>query len=407
VADDIFGFDRADAEKIAKVVRNALNSQPSEKSHRRADVSGPGNRVTIGMITEGGGNTHKFIFVAGSYNESVGNNTAEFLDIPDEYYAHDLCGEKLGIGDHVWLVDHNNQWWIIDRCTRNSGTGPAGGACCGSCGGGTITTCAACSPAQPTYTFDLGVFGGRIPDDPDCCDELWGSHFVWHESGCTWEGEPLYQCCEHPTGGDPPKWTLTVLGTDPYDVTLKVELDTDCDGVHDATVSYSNPFPFCCDCANAMRLTCPDNLPTGCDTMPCEICLLPGPKCCATSKLTKNLKATISNSSGCPCADGVVIDLWWRPATQDWYGSGLFCHDSITGDYHYVDLTLTCDVDGGDCQDFRLDVSFQDACNSGGTFSPTVSCDCEPLNLPFDGLAVDGCCGASSTGATVTIVVTE
>tara|TARA_B100000029_G_scaffold277293_1_gene271754 strand:- start:2318 stop:3532 length:1215 start_codon:yes stop_codon:yes gene_type:complete len=401
---DLHGFDKDSAEKIARVVRKALGAADGQKSHRRADVSGPGNHVAIGMITEAGGNTHKFIFAAGTYTETVGSNSAEFLEIPDEYYAHDICGEKLGIGDHVWLVDHNNQWWIIDRCTRNTGSGPTGGACCGSCGGGTITACTQCDVAQPTYTFDLGAFGGQMPDDPDCCDELWASHFIRWQSGCVWEGEELDGCCS--VSGSPPKWTMTVNSTDPWGVELKVELDEDCDGVLDTSVTYSNPFPFCCDCANAMRLKCPDALPTGCDTMPCEICLLPGPKCCATSNLTTNLTATISNSMGCPCADGKTINLGWRPNTQDWFGSGLFCHDTITGDSHYVDLTLSCTTDGGGCSDFRLTVSFQDACNSGGTFSPSVSCDCNPLDLPFDGLAVDGCCGASSTGASVTIRVT-
>ena len=114
---DTYGFDREGAEKIAAVVRKALGSSSGEKSHRRADVSGPGNHVAVAKIVEAGGNTHKFIFVAGEYDESVGTNTPTFQEVAGEYFAHDLCGDNLAVGDKVWIVDHNNQWWIIDRCT--------------------------------------------------------------------------------------------------------------------------------------------------------------------------------------------------------------------------------------------------------------------------------------------------
>tara|TARA_B100000029_G_scaffold4214_2_gene4926 strand:- start:1916 stop:2368 length:453 start_codon:yes stop_codon:yes gene_type:complete len=150
-----------------------------------------------------------------------------------------------------------------------------------------------------------------------------------------------------------------------------------------------------------MVLVCPNELPPGCDEFPCELCLIPGPKCCSSNNIAKNLTATISNNSNCPCVDDTEITLAYRAANQDWFGSGGFCTKT-------VDLTLSCTVDGGGCADFKLNVEFHDACSSGGEFSPSgTGCTCDPLNLPFEAINVDGCCGVASTGATVTIVVTE
>jgi len=407
---DTYGFDREGAEKIARVVRQALASSSGEKSHRRADVSGPGNHVAVAKIVEAGGNTHKFIFVAGEYDEEVGTNTPTFQEVAGEYFAHDLCGDTLAVGDKVWIVDHNNQWWIIDRCTDATGSG-TGDGCCGSCGGGSVTTCDKCNDggsrlggtnAQNAWSFDLGIWGGEMPDDAGCCEQLAGSHFVYHSSGCVWKGIDLDHCNQHGASPAYPYWKLEIHELTAFNVILSVDLDEDGDGTAESKVEYWNPYPWCCDCANPMVLKCPVDLPTGCDLFPCEICLLPGPKCCATSDLDTELTATITNTSGCACADARTVTLVYRAATQDWFGSGTFC------DGHEVDLTLSCDVDGGGCSDFRLEVSFQDACNSGGTFQPNAtSCSCDPLSLPFEGLAVDGCCGVASTGATVTITITE
>jgi len=405
---DNYSFDKQGAEKIAQVVRKALGTPAGEKSHRRADVSGPGNHVAVAKITEAGGNTHKFIFLAGEFTEDVESNDSAFQEHSGEYYAHDLCGGALTSGDKVWIVDHNNQWWIIDRCSDATGSG-GGEGCCGSCGGGTVTSCDKCEAGsgqlagmhgQNAWHFDLGFNVGEMPDDTGCCELLQGGHFVYHDSGCVWKGMDLDQC--NPVDSNPPYWKLTINELTPFNVILGVSLDEDNDGTADASIQYWNPYPWCCDCANTMVLKCPTELPTGCDVFPCEICLLPGPKCCASSDLAKSHKATITNVSGCACANGKEITLDYRAATYDWFGSGTFC------DGHEVDLTLSCDVDGGGCSDFRLDVSFQDACNSGTTASPNGgTCTCDPLSLPFEGLSVDGCCGVASTGATVTITVTE
>ena len=178
-------------------------------------------------------------------------------------------------------------------------------------------------------------------------------------------------------------------------------MDTEGNNVADKEVVYKNPYPFCCDCANKMVLVCPNKLPPGCDEFPCEICLIPGPKCCSSNNIAKDLTATISNNSGCSCADEQTISLAYRPDPQDWFGSGAFCSKT-------VDLTLSCTVDGGGCSDFRLDVRFADACNSGGEFTPSgTGCTCTPLNIPFEAINVDGCCGVASTGANVTITITE
>lgn len=400
---DLYGFDKDSAEKIARVVRKALNTPSQSVSHRRADVSGPGNHVAVAKITETGGNTHKFIFVAATYTEDIGNQTPTFQEVQGEYYAHDLCGASLAVGDKVWIVDHNNQWFIIDRCTDATGTG-LGEGCCGACGGGTVTSCSECDVAQNAWHFELTQFGGQMPDDAGCCEQLQGAHFVYHASGCTWKGIDLDNCHQFGSPLAYPAWELGISGLDPWEVTLQLELDQDGDGTKDSVIKYHNPQPWCCDCANTMVLACPDALPTGCDTFPCEICLLPGPKCCASSDIAKNLTATISNTSGCACANGKTVTLIYQPATQEWVGSGTFC--TTGGNTHVVDLTLQCETDGGACGDFRLVVSFQDACNSGTTVTPSPSCTCTPLSLPFEGISVDGCCGVASTGATVTITVT-
>lgn len=166
---DLFGFDRESAEKIARVVRDNLAGAGGEKSHRRADVSGPGNHVALAFITETGGNTHKFKFAAGQFIEEVGFNLIEEQALPDEYFAHDICAKQIEPNDLVWIVDHNNQWFIIDRCTAQGGSGhPDYGGCCGSCGGGSVTLCSECTTgnAHDKYAFDIPDFEGQFVDDP-------------------------------------------------------------------------------------------------------------------------------------------------------------------------------------------------------------------------------------------------
>jgi len=397
-----YGFDKASAEKIARVVRGALGAAGGEKSHRRADVSGPGNRVTLGELMEVEGNTHKFRFVAASYTETVGFQATTYQDVPGNYYAHDICADSLAVGDYVWIVDHNNQWFIIEKCVQT--IGGAGGddlsGCCGGCGNGSITTCTSSSKnCMPSYYFMIPDFLGDIEGDEGCCDQLAGPHIVYHDVDCTWKGIDLDQCNQ--VGGAYPAWGLTINGESPWDVTLLLSLDTTGSGSADANIRYQNPYPYCCNCVNKFVLVCPDELPAGCDGFPCELCLLPGPKCCPGANLAQTLTATISNGGNCPCAHNVTVTLEYRPATQDWWGAADFCTSEI-------ELTLSCTVDGGGCSDFRLDVKFIDACSSGGEFGADANtCDCNPFEVVFESISVDGCCGVASTGANITIVVTE
>lgn len=396
-----FGFDKASAEKIAKVVRGALGAAGGVKSHRRADVSGPGNHLAIAQLTDVAGNTHKFKFVVASYEEDVGDQVTDFQEVEDEYYAHDLCGDPLLVGDHVWVVDHNNQWFIVEKCGGIGSTeGTDAGGCCGGCSNGTITGCAdSTKDCHNAYQFEIPERAGEIEGQVDCCGDIQGIQILYHDTDCTWKGRDLGGCDD--VDGAPPHWSFVLTGEEPWDNSLTLSLADDPSGtpVH---IEYRNPYPYCCNCENKFVLVCPDQLPAGCEAFPCELCLVPGPKCCAETKMTVSLTATISVPLGsqCGCADGQTLHLAYRPTTQDWLGVGVFCDE-------YIELTLSCEVDGGRAADFRLDVRWPGACGPDQTYSPdSTTSTCLPLYLPFESIDVSGCCGVTSSGQDVNIVIT-
>ena len=396
---DVFGFDHESANKIARVVRDHLASSGGDKTHRRADVSGPGNHVAQAVITEMGGSVHKFRFVAGSFVEDIETSTAGYEEIPGEYYALDICRTPLQEGAYVWIVDHNNQWWIIDRCSKvGSGGGAAGSitGCCGMCGAGSITDCTACNGnAVAAYAFVIPA----VEYEDDCCRLAVGNQFVYHVGSCGWEGIELDQCDGVP--GTYPRWRLEITGTDPYDVKLELEMPgiENVIGGDDSKITYRNPQKFCCNCANVMRLDCAVALPSTCLDFPCEICILPGPKCCDTSDIATTLTATIDGTNDCMCADQLSIDLIYNAGDQTWTGQADFCQTKVT-------MKLQCQTDGGACGDFVLDVSWEDACYSPVKITNPDPCSCTPFSLTFQNIAADGCCGSASAGSTLDVVIT-
>ena len=389
---DIIGFDRDAAQKIAQVVREHLGASGGDKTHRRADVSGPGNHVAQAVITQMGANAHKFRFVAGTFVENLTTSSATYDEVPDEYFAFDICRSPIEEGDYVWIVDHNNQWWIIDRCSH----APAGGdpkkvGCCGFCGTGGVTTCSHCSPvnAMNTYAFMLPL----VEYGNACCEGGLGNQNVFHQSGCIWQGLD-FNC-----NGANRAWELEITGTGVGEVELVLDLPgvTNILGGADSQIKYINPYPFCCNCANEMRLDC-SLVPRGCEEWPCMICLLPGPKCCDTVNLATTLTATVTGNQ-CPCASGVTVSLRYSSVNQTWTGSAAFCGRTIH-------MKLSCGVDGGGCTDFSLEVWFSDACYSPQVVGNPHPCSCNPFSLTFQNFSVDGCCNIASTGATIDVVVT-
>jgi hypothetical protein len=115
---------------------------------------------------------------------------------------------------------------------------------------------------------------------------------------------------------------------------------------------------------------------------------------CCGNALPTTLYATLSNASGCTCANGSTIALTWD-GTSKWTGTG------ATGCGHDITLNLSC-PSGSACTGFTLTYSFPDSCRSGGTALTKGACTCSPLSLPFTSIGMIGCGCTGSIQATIT-----
>jgi hypothetical protein len=116
---------------------------------------------------------------------------------------------------------------------------------------------------------------------------------------------------------------------------------------------------------------------------------------CCPNPLPETLHATIPTGSGCPCLDGVVIELDYDAATQSWKGSAIVCASET------LSLVFQCGTTS--CDDATLSLTF-DNHGSVGPVTTNPGCGCSPLqmtfsniNFPIQGIECDGA---------VTVVVT-
>jgi len=292
----------------------------------------------------------------------------------------------------------------LGECSVDSSR-PDGGHvdnCCGLCGsdGGSITECEVCNlnGAPNSWAFMFESRNQKEANAETCCQQLKWPQVLLHDSGCVWSGPALDQCAFDTTE---PNWELNIGGLDPYDVSLSITLEDT------KSIVYKNPYPFCCNCQNELRLVCPDALPTDCIDIPCWICLSPGAACCPIQ--IDRMTATFTEQDNCPCADGLVMTLIWDSVNNWWRGQGTFCT-------HGIQLTIRCGFSEttagtGDCNDYRLDVEWLDNCGSNATYAPTTSpaCSCDPFSLTFETVEAGGtCCNATdSPSGSVTIVLTS
>ncbi|REJ91920.1 MAG: hypothetical protein DWQ34_13905 [Planctomycetota bacterium] len=122
--------------------------------------------------------------------------------------------------------------------------------------------------------------------------------------------------------------------------------------------------------------------------------------CCSGAAVNETLTATITNLANCPCADGAEIELKIEPIVPTWSGRGPFgsCGREIG-------LTLICD--GNECEHFKLDYEFSDACIGAGQIPAPESCSCDPLNLEFRLGPTGGCCNHPTPDDQFAITITE
>lgn len=107
------------------------------------------------------------------------------------------------------------------------------------------------------------------------------------------------------------------------------------------------------------------------------------PICCDGAELPETLTCDIDLSIGTACESGTSVTLTYNSTTQKWEGTAAFgtCGHNIILKFYCV---------GPDCDDFRLDVGFDDDC--GGDVPPNTQvpasggsydCSCDPLDVWF------------------------
>ena len=302
----------------------------------------------------------------------------------------------------------------LASCGEPTDSIPMNQSCCKGCApSGSIanTTCQPggadiCPDGMPKkWTFVMSPFLDTGANDVQsaCCNKAQSAQILEHTSGCNYVGMMDLDDCGELGSTTPetyPKWELVIGGTDPYDVTLSLDLDTTGDGVADKFIVYKNQFRWCCTCANPMRLYCPTKLPDFCQDWPCDICVAPGTNCCSVGG---TVTATFSDDQSCGCADDTApLVMDWEPA-HNWYrGVSDFCSDPG----HQLELKLICtDVESAgtsDCLDYELTWRWLDGCGTNGQSGPDVGCTCDPLNLVFTSVisGIDTCCNNTGPGAT-------
>ena len=129
-------------------------------------------------------------------------------------------------------------------------------------------------------------------------------------------------------------------------------------------------------------------------------CSSPCPTCCGgccPSTPASTLYCTLSTNAGTRCEDGTVITLTYNSGTGKWEGTGAFgtCGQNTT-------LAFYCGTGGAACGDYKLDVSFSDACVSAFTLNAVDSgyaCTCSPFHIRFDKSRAGGYgAGCSNSG---------
>lgn len=309
------------------------------------------------------------------------------------------------------------------------GSSPVSQECCGGCaptGSVDNSYCVHCDDGSPnSWTFKLSdTTNDGIVQTPDgCCDVLAEAQFLFHDGNicgtapcdCAWTGTALDVCNDDASVPDP-AWGLTLSGLDPYDAKLCVTLPGYGAGGASAEICYSNPYPWCCNCKNQMRLECPDKLPVECTDIPCNICLEPGVACCP-NPLPHRLRATLAGVNLCDCLNGEVVDLLWDSGAKKWVGQKAVCGPTAPpsnhpGPAHTIKIEFYCTAQDltagiGTCGNYELVVSWLDNCAATGTYGPDAGCTCDP-NIVFQTLNAINCCNETTgSGGSYKVTITQ
>jgi len=135
------------------------------------------------------------------------------------------------------------------------------------------------------------------------------------------------------------------------------------------------------------------------ECLECEECGGSFSACCNRT-LPKVLTATITDVSGCACADGLIIPLVNAAGGSIWNSIGGIEMCSNGGD---VVISLGCG--GSTCNNFTM---FFEAGPCSVVSSSISSCSCDPLQIVFDLTLVGlSCCALGVDGGTIQVTVTE
>lgn len=112
---------------------------------------------------------------------------------------------------------------------------------------------------------------------------------------------------------------------------------------------------------------------------------------CCPVKIPKKLYVTAVNENACLCADSVLFEINYDPATKIWSGTGDFC---------YCDITVEMD-----CTSFTAGYLFRIKYTIGGITNTEYGAECDPFYKRTISVSPVSCCG--STQALIHLEITE
>lgn len=196
-----------------------------------------------------------------------------------------FAGQVIRPGDVVAATFRGGKWWVLQTYCRGLGFSPFLPSPCSpfDCVEGVYFPQPSCDDNAPAYYFNLA----RL-----CCPGQTATTYV-----TATEEEDLFTSESFACEGETLYWKL-VTGATPS-LTLLVASDDSTPAV--GTIRYVMDRPWCCKCANLMRLSCPVSACS--DLLPREVCLRPSmvfDGCALCDETPFSLAITLEDTlSGC------------------------------------------------------------------------------------------------------------